>query len=140
VFRFALTVSLLLLPLLSQAQTSMQCERYQVKGGLKTERSFHRFEMDKTRSSLRYERVSGHPWIITHRSDLSVTWSSRDGLRVVAVLVAPLQQDDQPLQGPVYVADLDFGKPRVRIEAFGGAIDLDEVLNDPWKIECRRLN
>jgi hypothetical protein len=134
-----LTTSLLLCCLPSRAQTSMECERYQVAGDLKTERSVHRFELNRGRSAVTYEVVSGRSWLPQSPTALSVSWSSRDGLRAVAIVVAAPPQE-QRLQGSVYAVDLDFGIPRVRVESFGGAADLDEVVNDPWKIECRRLN
>lgn len=130
---------LLLWHLPSQAQTSMECERYRVKGSLKTERSFHRFEVDQNRSTVKYQKLSGQPWLIPSPTALPVTWSSPDSLRAVAMFVAS-QPQEQRLLGPVYVVDLDFARPRARLESFGGAADLDEVVSDPWKLECRRLN
>jgi hypothetical protein len=117
----------------------MECERYQVNGSAKTDISIHRFEMNKIGFTVRYQRTSGRPWLIDSPATLTVSWSSSDGLRAVAIIVAN-PPPEQRLLGPVYVADLDFGRPRLRLESFGGTVDLDEVVNDPWRIECRRLN
>jgi len=134
-----LTTVLLLRCLPGHTQPSMECERYQVKGNLKTERSVHRFEMDKSRSTIRYKLAAGQVWLLQSPAALSVSWSSPDGLRAVAMLVDS-QHPEQRLLGPAYVVDLDFGRLRLRMESFGGAMDLDEVVDNPWKFECRRLN
>ena len=44
------------------------------------------------------------------------------------------------MEGPVHIADLDFSRLRIRVETFGGVTDFDQVISDPWKLECRRLN
>jgi hypothetical protein len=134
-----LTIFLLLWCLHGQAQTSMECERYQITGSLKTDSSLHRFELDKSKSTISYRKISGQSWLAPSPTTFPAVWSTPDGLRAVATYVAS-PHPKQSLVGPVYVVDLDFSTPRVRMESFGGVIDFSEVVSSPWKIECRRLN
>ncbi len=124
----------------SHAQTSMECERYRVEAGSsKLDRSFHQFAIDGMAKLLRYERISGQPWFFPTSVSMPITWTSRDGLRVVSTWVAGQGQGSE-MQGPVHVADIDFSKLRIRVDTFGGLIDFDQVIHDPWRFECRRLN
>lgn len=125
--------------LVVQAQTSLECERYRIERDMKAERSVHRFSLDKTRAFIDYENTSGKPWLLPSPARLQVTWVAQDGLRAVAAVASP-QSPSSTLQGLFFVADVHFGRPRLRVESFGGLVDLDEVVRDPWKLECRRLN
>ena len=118
----------------------MECERYRVDGGsAKQDRSFHRVTIDSSRTFLLYEQTNGARWHFPSPTRIPVVWSSNDSLRVVATWVARQGQGNE-LQGPVYVVDLDFSRLRLRVETFGGPIDFDQILSDPWRLECRRLN
>lgn len=121
------------------AQISMECERYRVLDGQKTDRSIHRFGMDKSRSTIAYQRTPGVQWRLESPAAFKVSWASPDGLRAVGTLI---MSGDRELRlfGPVYVVDLDFSRPQARMESFGGSIDLDEVLENPWRVSCRRTN
>ena len=137
---FIVAVALVLCLPASYAQTAMECERYRVEpGSNKLDRSFHRVSVDGTKKVLRYEQASGSPWFFPTPIRIPITWASKDGLRVVATWIAGPGQGNE-MQGPVYIADVDFSKLRIRVETFGGLIDFDQVIQDPWKFECRRLN
>ena len=124
----------------AQAQVALECERYWIgEGTTKIDRSMHRFTLDPSRKVLKYENISGQPWIFPASAEMSVSWSSQDGLRVVSAWIAPSREGGS-MEGPVHIADLDFSRLRIRVETFGGVIDFDQVISDPWKLECRRLN
>lgn len=117
----------------------MECERYRVEKDLKTDRSFHRFLIDSSKSFVDYIQRSGRAWVLPPRAHLAVTWVAPDGLRVVANFAASAARLEN-LQSPVHVIDIDFGKPRLRVESFGGVADFDVLVGDPWSWECHRLN
>jgi hypothetical protein len=118
---------------------SMECERYRVEGNLKTERSLHRITLDASKSWIDYAQTSGKRWVAPARGRLPVTWRTPDGLRIVATLASD-SANLEKLESPVHVFDIDLSRPRVRVESFGGVTDFDEVIEDPWRWECRRLN
>lgn len=121
------------------SQAAMECERYQVGGNEKIEWSKHRFSVSSDRRFVEYSHLSGPRWALGRTDRLPVVHSSKDGLRVVASKVdstTPLH----PMLGPVFVHDLDFASGRVGLSTFGGVVDFDPVVHDPWTVRCRRLN
>ncbi len=122
------------------AQTSMECERYQIgKEGTKAERSTHRFTILTRKSSLKYQHVSGRLWYFPTEVTMPITWQSNDGHRIVATWIAPASGNGHFL-GPVHVTDIDFSTQRLNVKTFGGLIDLDPVVQDPWNYDCRLLS
>jgi hypothetical protein len=48
--------------------------------------------------------------------------------------------DEKKLNSPVLVSDIDFSKPRIKFQTFGGYIDFDEIISTDSEYECKRTN
>lgn len=124
---------------------SMQCERYQVSetSGLKEHVFAYSITADFKENSLTIdltkepETDTTGQFPIAVGSDWRVIWQSDDQMRVVALVT---RYSDNFFDSPVMILDVDFAKVRSRHREAGGFIDLDEVVNDPWKYECARLD
>lgn len=121
------------------SQAAMECERYKASSNEKAEWSKHRFSLSSDRRFVEYAHLSGPRWAFSRTDRLTVVHSSNDGLRVVASKVDSTTPWN-PMLGPVFVHDLDFASGRVALATFGGVVDLDSVVSDPWTVRCRRLN
>ena len=133
-------VALLLLVALPLGAKTLECEKYTVRESLKADRTIFVLTFDQDASLVRYRRVSGPEWFLPSGAVLSPVWISTDGLRVVATWVAPDYGANDERWSPVHLLDIDFGRPRYRLETFGGFVDFDTVVYSPWKQECQRLD
>lgn len=58
--------------------------------------------------------------------------------RVTGFSIRKVNQNS--LESPIQVIDIDFSKPRISFTNFGGPIDFDEIFYTPSTIECVRSN
>ena len=126
----------------SFADKTLQCERYTLKGGTPTkqDRTIFTFSFSPENQTVKYKKISGPDWFLPSTATLTPVWKSKDNLRVV---VYWLDKDYERLDtawAPVYILDLDYKKPRYRVETYGGFGASDEVIYDPWKQDCQRTD
>jgi len=127
-------------PVSKAAQVSMQCERYRVSDGQKVDRTLFTIAFTPKKDHLSYEKISGPDWVIPNECDLDLIWKSKDRLRFVAKWIDKSYENDDEAWHPVYIFDFDFGSLEYSVETAGGFSDFDEVIYDPWKCECKRLD
>jgi hypothetical protein len=122
------------------ADKTMECERYKVTNNQKAERTVFRFALTARKSTLRYTKVSGPEWFLPSGTLLEPIWKSSDEIRVVAHWIAQDYGINKERWSPVYISDIDFGKPDFRDASYGGFADFSEVISSPWKQECKRID
>jgi hypothetical protein len=92
------------------------------------------------KNQLSYRKLSGPDWIIPDKTDLPLIWKSKDQLRFVAKWIDVRYEADDRVWHPVIIFDFDFSSLRYSVKTVGGFSDFDEIISDPWKYECRRLD
>lgn len=135
-----LLAALLFIGVNAYAQKVLECDRYKTDGSTKQDRTIFRLAISPDRSSVTFTKVSGKDWFLPSNSTLQPIWASKDGLRVVAHWIAKDYGVDKTRWSPVYVLDIDFASPNFRSESYGGFADFDELVQSPWKHECKRLD
>ncbi len=118
----------------------MECETYRVKDSQKTDRTVFTLTLNPDKSQLLYRKASGPDWMIPDGTKLDVIWKSKDQLRCVAKWIDTRYEGDEKVWHPVFIFDVDFSKPRFSGKPVGGFADFDEIVEDPWKYEYRRLD
>ena len=121
------------------ATKSMQCERYRMENGIKTDRTFFSLIYNTDSKEVRYEQKEGKEWLVPNGTEFEVTWNSDDDLRVVCKWIDKTYGSVGKSWHPIYIIDVDFSDPRFEYETFGGFSDFDTIISDPWKFECKRL-
>jgi len=122
------------------AQVTMECERYRVKEGLKADRTIFTVAFSPGEDHLTYQKTAGPDWMVPNTCDLPLIWKSKDQLRFVAKWIDTRYGADDKVWHPVIIFDFDFSSLRYSVNTVGGFSDFDEVISDPWKSECRRLD
>ena len=140
IMRILTITILILLSDQSFAEVSLQCERYTVKENKKHDRTIFTLSLFPEHNKLIYKLVSGPNWFLPSESELAVLWKSSDGLRAVVTWLDKKYEKDNKVWHPVYILDVDYSKPRYKMEHYGGFSDFSELVSSPWKQECKRLN
>ncbi|WP_130413171.1 hypothetical protein [Fluviicoccus keumensis] len=122
------------------ADKTIECERYKVLNNKKTEGRVFRLNLAAEQPTLRYMKVSGSDWFLPSESLLQILWKSPDELRVVAEWKAQDYGVNKERWSPIYILDIDFGKPDFRDASYGGLADFSEIISSPWKQECKRTD
>ena len=121
-------------------QKTIQCERYRVQKGQKQDWTIFTLTISPEKSIVSYKKVSGPDWFMTPKASLQILWKSRDNLRVVAYWLNEKYGKDERVWHPVYIIDIDFSKPRFKMETYGGFSDFDQLISSPWEYECKRTD
>lgn len=126
------------------ATKAMECERYQIgSDGYKAELFTYTITADLDAGSLKIdltkqpEENKTGKFPIATGDKWKIVWKSKDSLRVVAVIT---DYSDNPFESPVMMIDVDFAEVRSAFHEAGGLTDFSEVVSDPWKYECKRLD
>jgi hypothetical protein len=82
----------------------MQCERYVVRDGVKSDRTVFVLTLSED-AAVRYRKLTGPEWFLPSGSVLRPVWTSADQLRVVATWLAPDYGKKSERWSPVYVLD-----------------------------------
>ena len=106
----------------------------------KKDQTKFRLTFDPASPKVEYSKISGNDWVITSGTVLRVIWADKNALRLVAQWTADTYRMDPKQWSPVFIFDIDYASPNVRVEHFGGFADFDIVISDPWKLECRRTD
>ncbi|MGN8152715.1 hypothetical protein ACTJK5_10610 [Agrobacterium sp. 22094] len=126
------------------AAKSMECERYQIgSDGSKAELFVYTVTADLDVGSLKIDLTKQPPENKTGKFPIPVgdnwkiVWKAQDSLRVVGLNT---DYSENPFDSPVIMLDVDFANVRSAYSTAGGLTDFDEVISDPWKYECKRLD
>jgi hypothetical protein len=126
------------------ATKAMECERYQIgSDGYKAELFTYTITGDLDAAILKIDLTKQPPedktgkFPIATGSGWRIVWKSRDSLRVVGLIT---DYSDNPFESPVMMIDVDFAEVRSAFHEAGGLTDFSEVVSDPWKYECKRLD
>jgi hypothetical protein len=138
--RILITAMLLLLSTQAFAEVTLECERYTVKENKKSDWTIFTLSFVPENQNIIYKKISGPEWFLPSGSELSVLWKSEDGLRAVVTWLNEDYGKDNKVWHPVYIMDIDYSKPRYKMEHYGGFSDFSELVSSPWKQECKRLN
>jgi hypothetical protein len=142
IMRIVFTFLLLVASGPSFAARILECERYTVSTSqaAKQNRTIFTLTYFQEKSVVVYTKKTGPEWFLPSGTSLSVFWESDDGLRVVASWIDKNYGKEDKVFSPVHVVDIDFSRPQYKAEAYGGLIDFDPVISDPWKQECSRVD
>lgn len=66
-----------------------------------------------------------------------IVWKAKDSLRVVGIIT---DYSDNLFDSPAMMIDVDYANVRSAYSTAGGLTDFSEVVSDPWKYECKRLD
>lgn len=120
---------------------SMRCERQLADDDGASSSTVFNLRTVPGEQILKYEKQTGEKWLLPDRTTLPVIWESEDGQRVVAHWIAGDYGRNEGRWSPLYVLDVDFGRPRFRIEGHGGFADFaSQVGPSKWRYECQRLD
>jgi hypothetical protein len=109
-----------------------------VRESLQTDRTVFALAYEPETALVRYDKISGPDWFAPSGSVFRSIWGSADALRVVAAWVASDYGKNEQRWSPVYIIDIDFGRPRYEVKSFGGFADFDVTPHTPWKEACVR--
>lgn len=138
--RFLITVMILLLSSQAFAEVTLECNRAKVIGYNITDWTFFTLSFSPENQKILYKKISGPEWFLPSGSELSVLWKSDDGLRAVVTWLDKNYGKDNKLNHPVYIMDIDYSKPRYKMEHYGGINDFAEPSSSPWTQQCKRLD
>jgi hypothetical protein len=126
------------------ATKAMECERYQIgSDGYKAVRFVYTIAADMDADNLKID-LTKQPednktgkFPIPTGDKWKIVWKAKDSLRVVGIIT---DYSDDLFDSPAMMIDVDYANVRSAYSTAGGLTDFSEVVSDPWKYECKRLD
>lgn len=138
--KIVVTVLLLSVSFPSFADKTLQCERYTVKENKKHDWTVFTLTLSPSKPTVLYKKISGPDWFLPSESEMTIIWKAKDNLRSVVQWIAAEYGKEKTRWSPVYIMDIDYQKPRYKMQNYGGFADFSELVSSPWKQECSRLD